>query len=360
MKKRLATALALLLAGAFMVAGFTPPCASAADKPEIRTSAQPCLHGMPLWYAEKANWLTNAPFTNKFMLFASGAPQVEALAADQWDVGAMGALPTMMASMRYGYKFIGISNDESETNDLWVRPDSPLLKNKGVNPKLPDVYGSPDDWKGRKVLATTVSTGHYALTATLAALGLKDTDVSLVHMEQGQAVTAFNAGEGDVIQLWAPFSYIAEAKGWKKVSSGHKAGVVILGGIGVRKDFAEKFPELVVDWLDVYMRGIEMMKTEPGKSVEPLLNYFTGYCGLELTRDQVEKEFKYRPLYDVNEQVRLLEDPAKTAAWMDGVARFMLTQGRITAKEYDRYVKSNYGIDPSFMKKLAERRAAAK
>ena len=87
-----------------------------------------------MWYAEKQGWLKDAPFTIKFMLFASGAPQTEALAADQWDVGAMGTVPTMMASMRYGYKLIGVSNEEGATNDLWVRPDSPLLKHKGALP----------------------------------------------------------------------------------------------------------------------------------------------------------------------------------------------------------------------------------
>ena len=340
--------------------GLLGTAAAAAEKPEVRTSAQPCLHGMPLWYAEKAGWLKDAPFKSTFMLFASGAPQVEALAASQWDVGAMGTVPTMMAGIRYGYKIIGISNDESETNDLWVRPDSPLLKNKGANPKYPNMYGTADDWKGKKVLATTVSTGHYALTASLNALGLKDSDVSIVHMEQGQAVTAFNAGEGDILQLWAPFSYVAEAKGWKKVSSGARAGAVIPGAIGVRKDFAEKYPDLVVDWLDLYMRGVEMMKTKPAESTQPLLSYFTDYCGLELTKEQVEMEFKYRPLFDVNEQIAALKDPAKAAAWMNGVAKFMLTQGRIKQAEYDGYVKVNYNIDPSFMEALAKRRAAKK
>lgn len=62
----------------------------------------------------------------------------------------MGTVPTMMASMRYGYKLIGISNEEGATNDLWVRPDSPLLRHKGVNPAYPDIYGAADDWKGRR------------------------------------------------------------------------------------------------------------------------------------------------------------------------------------------------------------------
>lgn len=338
----------------------TPSPASADDKPLVRTSAQPCMHGLPLWYAETYGLLKDAPFASEFVFFSSGAPQTEALAAAQWDCGAMGTVPTMMASMRYGYKLIGISNEESFTNDLWVRPDSPLLKTKGANPKYPDIYGTAADWKGKKILGPTVSTVHYALSATLKALGLSDSDVNFVHMELGQAMTAFNAGEGDIIALWAPQSYMAEARGWKKVSSGTAAGAVIVGGIGVRKEFAEEHPDQVLDWLDMYMRVVELEKKNPDKCYDPLLAYFNDYCGLELTRDMMEKEYKFRTLFDVNEQIAAMEDPAKLKTWLKGVATFMLEQGRITKKEYDSYVKANFNIDTSFMKKLAERRAAEK
>lgn len=334
--------------------------AFAADKPLVRTSAQPCLHGVELWYADQAGWLKDAPFKSEFILFPSGAPQTEALAADQWDVGAMGTVPTMMANLRYGYKIIGISNDESKTNDIWVRPDSPILKTKGANPDYPEIYGTAEDWKGKKILGPTVSTAHYPMSNTLRALGLSDKDVDIVHMELGQAMTAFKAGEGDAIMLWAPQSYMAEANGWKKVSSGDATKSPVVGAIGVRKEFAEKHPDLVVDWLDIYMRGLEKMKNQPAEMEKPLLDYFNEYCGLEITPEMVKKEFSERPLYDVTEQVEILEDPNKMGKWLNGVAQFMLEQGRITQKDFDRYVKSNYMIDPSFMKKLAERRAAEK
>ncbi|HWQ07698.1 MAG TPA: glycine betaine ABC transporter substrate-binding protein, partial [Holophaga sp.] len=275
----------------------------------------------------------------------------------EWDVGAIGTIPTMMASLRYGALLIGISNDESETNDLWVRPDSPLLKTKGANPKFPEILGTTEDWKGKRILATTVSTGHYALTSTLKALGLKDSDVKIVHMEQGQALAAFGAGEGDIIQLWAPSSYLAESKGWVKVSSGRRAGVMVPGGIVVRKEFAEKYPDLVQAWLEIYMGYVEKMKADPQGSLESLYAYFTDYCGLELGKDMVAKEFKLRPLFDVKEQVELLTDPDKAVKWMQGVAQFLLSQGRITQQEYDRYVKANCYVEPKFMKKLEEKQA---
>ena len=109
----------------------------------------------------------------------------------------------------------------------------------------------------------------------------------------------------------------------------------------------------------MYMRGVERMKNDSEKCVQPLLSYFNEYCGMEITEPMVRKEFTARPLFTVQEQIEAMENPQKLPKWINGVANFMKEQGRISQKEYDRYVKANYFIDPSFMKKLAEKRAAS-
>jgi ABC-type nitrate/sulfonate/bicarbonate transport system substrate-binding protein len=326
--------------------------ALAADKPMVRVSGQPTMHGMPTWEVMEQG-VKDLPIQLKFSLFPSGAPQVEALAAGEWDVGAIGTVPMMMSSIRFGALMIGISNNESETNDLWVRPDSPLLKTKGSNPKYPDLFGTTADWKGKKILCTTVSTGHYALSSTLKALGLTDKDVQIIQIEQGQAVAAFASGQGDILQMWAPFSYLAESRGWKKVSSGARAGVMIPGAIIVRKEYAEKNPEQVAQWLDLYMKMVAKMKTDPKWGTERLHKYFNEYAGVELSKEFVAKEFELRPLYTPDEQVGLLTDPDKAKAWMTAIAQFFVDQGRISKEEMDRYVKNNCFIDPKFMESVA-------
>jgi ABC-type nitrate/sulfonate/bicarbonate transport system substrate-binding protein len=323
----------------------------------VRTSIQPCLHGLPVWMAAEGNDAKSLPFELKHVLFPSGGPQIEALAAGASDIAVLGVPAALMANLRYGAIIIAVSNDESETNDLWVRPDSPLLKTKGAVASCPELYGKPEDWKGKKILTTTVSTGHYALAATLKVLGLTEKDVSVIHIEQGQAITAFESGQGDILQLWAPFDYIGEGKGWVKVSSGRRVGVTIPGAVIVTKEFAAKKPDLVVAWLDVYMRGIEKMKSDPQGTI-PLLDKFFKTAALKLPDGALEKEFQLRPLYSVGEEVELLSNPAKMPAWMAGVAQFFLDQKRISQAEMDKLAKANFFVEPAFMKKLAEQRAA--
>jgi ABC-type nitrate/sulfonate/bicarbonate transport system substrate-binding protein len=334
--------------------------AKAPDKlPLVRASHQPCMHALPTWMGMEKGWPKEHGIEIKYLFFPSGAPQIEAMAAGEWDVGAMGTVPALMAALRYGTYTIAISNDESETNDLWVRKDSPILKTKGYNPKFPDIYGTPNDWKGKTILTTTVSTGHYAVVATLKALGLTEKDVKIVNMEQSQALAAFESGQGDILQLWAPFDYIAEQKGFVKVSSGKRAGVVIPGAVVVRKEFADKNPELVVKWLDMYMRGIEYMKKEKADSIKFLGRYFRDYCGLKLDDGIAAKEFELRPLFDLDEQLKLF-DRSSGQSQVDKafaeLAQFFVDQGRIKPEEKDKVLSSGFATD-KFLKMLKEQRA---
>lgn len=326
----------------------------AADKPLVRMSGQPALHGFPMWIMMEEE--KDLPIKVKYSHFTSGAPQVEAMAAGEWDVGAIGTVPMMMASIRYGAVMIGVSNNESETNDLWVRPDSPILKTQGFNPKYPEIYGKPEDWKGKKILCTTVSTGHMAVSSTLKALGLTDKDVQIIQIEPGQAVAAFASGQGDILQSWAPFSYICEGRGWKKASSGRRAGVMIPGAIIARKEFVEKSPELVIQWLEQYMKIIAKEKADNKWGVDNLYKYFNDFCAVELPREMVAKEYELRPLYNAKEEVEIMKDPSKVKTWMTEIAQFFVDQGRISKEEMDRYVKANCFIEPRFMDAVAAKK----
>ncbi|RPJ35160.1 MAG: hypothetical protein EHM27_16840 [Deltaproteobacteria bacterium] len=114
-------------------------------------------------------------------------PQVEAGQAGEWDVGAIGTVPCLFAGVKYKQPLIAISNDESVTNNLMVRPDA-------FNTWLKD---PKKDLKGKTFLVSTISTGHYAVVAYLKKLGLTESDVKIVHMEQSAILSAFLSGQGD-------------------------------------------------------------------------------------------------------------------------------------------------------------------
>lgn len=78
--------------------------------------------------------------------------QLNALPAGEWVICGTGAVPGMMGNLRHDTYVIAIGNDESYTNAVLARPDSPIFKTKGYNKDYPDVYGHPNDVKGKPFL----------------------------------------------------------------------------------------------------------------------------------------------------------------------------------------------------------------
>lgn len=296
------------------------------ELPLVRASHQPCMHALPTILATHFGWWDEIGIRVSFHYFVSGMPQVEAGAAGEWDVGAVGSVPALFAGIKYKQPLIAISNDESVTNNLMVRPDA-------FNTWLKD---PKKDLKGKTFLVSTISTGHYAVVAYLKKIGLKESDVKIVHMEQSAILSAFLSGQGDVAQTWAPFNYMMEEKGMKVLSHGKEAGVVIPGAVVATKKFAEEKPELVAKWLEGYMRGIDFMIDNPREAAKHLGKYFREKCGINLSDEICLKEFELRPLFRTKQQIKMFERKGGKMStvdkWMDDLAQYFVDVKKIDKK----------------------------
>jgi ABC-type nitrate/sulfonate/bicarbonate transport system substrate-binding protein len=296
------------------------------ELPLVRASHQPCMHALPTILATNLGWWNEIGIKVTFHYFVSGMPQVEAGAAGEWDVGAIGTVPCLFAGIKYKQPLIAISNDESVTNNIMVRPDA-------FNTWLKD---PKKDLQGKTFLVSTISTGHYAVVAYLKKIGLKESDVKIVHMEQSAILSAFLSGQGDVAQTWAPFNYMMEEKGMKVLSHGKDAGVVIPGGVVATKKFADEKPELVAKWLEGYMRGIDFMIDNPRESAKHLGKYYREKCGINLSDEVCLKEFELRPLFRTKQQIKMYERKGGKMSvvdkWMDDLAQYFVDVKKIDKK----------------------------
>jgi NitT/TauT family transport system substrate-binding protein/sulfonate transport system substrate-binding protein len=341
--------LILLLIGVVLTVGCSKSSPAGISKDTLITvSMQPTFHGLPTYMAMQKGWDKTDGLKLETQLYLSGPPQNEALASNTWEVGAEGAVPGMLAAIRYGAYIIAVADDDSDANTLWARPNSSILKTKGLNPKFPDVYGSAATVKGKTILLTTASNGHYAVVATLKALGVSEQDVKLVHMEPPQILPALESGRGDIAQLWTPFDYAAEAKGFKEISSGKRAGINILCLVLATKKAFEENPEKVAKWLKVYMKGVAEMKANPTESTK-MLGAFYKENGVTLGDESLAQEFPRRTLYDTKEQLALFAKkngaPSQVEQWMSDLAGFFVQQGRITVVEKEKLMTGNYMND---------------
>ncbi len=336
--KKLILVSVFVLGALFVLGGFGP--ATAAEKLiKLNTCWMPEHETFIPWLAKQKGWDKAEGLDLNLLFFESGMAQLEALPAKAWVLGGTGGTPMVMGAARYGAKLIAIGNDESMTNVVMVRPDSPILKKQGFNPKHPKVFGSPELIKGKTVLVTTVSSAHFALSTWLKVFGLKDSDVVIKNMDQAQAVAAFESGIGDAVVLWAPHMYSGLKKGWKIAgdisSSGGGLPIVIIGD----KDFCEKNPETVAKFLKVFFKGVDYLKTTPIDQVVPLYQKFMkDWGGLDMSAEMCKQDIEMHPVFTLAEQVKMFNDniPEK---WEQGVLSFFTEQGRLKKEDADKVLK---------------------
>ncbi len=177
----------------------------------LRVGVMPSAVGAPVQYALEKGYFADEGIEVNVILFPSGAPINEAVAAKQLDVACSGA--ATIFSLASGTNKLIADVESSGGMGIWVRPDSPIMKTKGQIAQNPEIYGSVDALKGKKFLASLGTASQYNVLRYVERFGLKDTDIEIIHMDWGAAAQAFIAGEGDAIATFAPYSFQVIEKG---------------------------------------------------------------------------------------------------------------------------------------------------
>ncbi len=343
----------VLLSIVFVFAGLGAAFGQA--KPMVlNMSWQPEHESFVPWYAVQKGWDKEEGLEFKLHYFDSGMAQWEALPAGQWVLGGLGGVPMVVGAVRYGAYLLAIGNDESVTNAVLVRPDSPILKTKGFNKKHPHVYGKPELIKGKTILVTTVSSAHYAMSLWLRVFGLTDKDVVVKNMDQAQAVAAFEKGIGDMVVLWAPHMFTGMGKGWKVVSDVKAAGAALPIVLTGDKKFCDAHPDVVAKFLRIYFRGINVIKKEGVKILPEYKRFFKEWAGMDMSDAMLRQDFLMHPVFTYTEQLKLFAKPAKggdstVEAWQRAITEFFTEQGRFKPEERDKVLKTPY-ITDKFLK----------
>lgn len=217
--KMLACVLSMALFVVFSCAAF------AAGPVKLRTAWLDEHEAFLAWYAKEKGWDKDEGLDVEMLLFSSGMSQLNALPSGEWSLAGMGAVPAMMGALRYGTYTILVTNDESFTNSVLVRPDSPILKVKGYNKDYPDVYGSPDTVRGKTFLVTTMSSVHFALSHWLNVLGLKESDIVIKNIDQAQALRLLKTASATASACGRPTCSSGPTRAGKIVGTPNSCGV---------------------------------------------------------------------------------------------------------------------------------------
>ncbi|MGD8591333.1 MAG: ABC transporter substrate-binding protein [Gammaproteobacteria bacterium] len=268
----------------------------------------------------------DAKFEFDWKDYSSGSPITNQMLANKLDFGVMGDYPLIVN----GAKF----QETESLETLYVAGTGYNLNGSGnaiVVPVESDVY-TLSDLKGKSI---SVPVGSAAWGMTLKAMqdvGLSTEDVQIKN--QSPPVGAANIAQSkiDAHGDFCPWSEIMEFRGTgRKIFDGSEAGVPYLHGVVVRKDYADKYPEVVVAFMKAIITAGDWVREDPVRAATKLEDW-TG----------VEREVQY--LY-FSKGGTLTLDPTIKPQWKDALMfdhKVLVKEKSIPPLDFDKWIYDGY------------------
>lgn len=244
-------------------AGFAAEVVRAQEKPDVVKLG--FFGGPRPWIIGKALGMFEKDFGTKveWVQFGSGADALTAIASGQVDISRLGSTPTV-ASIARGLpiEMIAISGV--------IATSERLVAKEGINEVA--------DLKGKSIAYPPGSTAHYALMAALKVAGVSAGDVRLLALKPAEMLAAWQRGDIDAAFVWGPFSHqMEEAEGHEVLATEdlQKNGYYVWNDYVVRKEFGEKYPDIVVQFLRTFQKTMDMYKNDTDAMVKVIAEHLS-------------------------------------------------------------------------------------
>ena len=174
--------------------------------------------------------------------FDSGASVLRALASGDVQIGNIGSSPlAVAASQKLPIEVFLIASQLGSSEALVVKKE----------------IKSPQDLIGKRIAVPFISTTHYSLLASLKHWGIKPEQVKILNLQPPAIAAAWQRGDIDGAYVWAPVVNELAKQGKVLTDSAQVGqwGAPTLDVWVVRKDFAEKHPEIVAKFAKVTLES---------------------------------------------------------------------------------------------------------
>lgn len=273
---------------------------------------------------------------NKFSTFDAGADIIMALASGDVDFASLGSTASTIALARgVDLLVIAIEMDLGDNEALIVRKELQTIS----------------DLKGKKIAVPFGSTTHYHIMRVLKLYNIKKSELTVIDMGAMEAAGAFKGGLIDGAWTWDPgYTAMIEAGGHIMMASGTvgKMGYPTWNNIVVRKAFAEKYPNVVVNWLKAFLKTIDFYHKDPEEAAKIVAKRLGAKYE---TVKRIMKGFGF-PTAEEQLTSTWLGDPGQPSAVAKGLkehSNFLVDQKTLAKPlSLDKCIKI---IDTSFLKK---------
>jgi NitT/TauT family transport system substrate-binding protein len=201
------------------------------------------------------------------------------------------------------------------------------------------------DLKGMTIAVNQGSVSEWFLAQVLEKNGLKLGDVKEQNMKSGEAGAAFVAGRVDVAVTWEPWLSKAKARTDGRVLvSSKEYPDLIMDSFAFRKDFVQKYPDTVKDFMKAYYDAYDWMqqnKTEALKVIGDAVQEKPEDVTADLSTMTVFDLSKGKEVMGTNSNHGKIYDNVKAAA------EFWKAQGKV-----DKVVSPSDAVNPDFINTL--------
>ncbi|MBD9417554.1 taurine ABC transporter substrate-binding protein [Pseudomonas sp. PDM16] len=184
--------------------------------------------------------------------FDGGAEVITAVASGDVQIGYVGSSPLAAAATRQlPVQTFLIATQIGAAEALVARDGSKISK--------------PEDLIGKKVAVPFVSTGHYSLLAALKHWNIDPAKVQVLNLAPPAIISAWKRGDIDATYVWDPALGVAKENGKVLITSGElsELGAPTFDAWIVRKDFAQKHPEVVRAFAKVTLDAYADYRKDP-------------------------------------------------------------------------------------------------
>jgi len=201
------------------------------------------------------------------------------------------------------------------------------------------------DLKGKTVGVNQGSVSEWFLAQVLEKNGLHLSDVKEQNMTSGAAGAAFVASKLDVAVTWEPWLSKAKARtdGHVLVSSKQYPDL-IMDSFAFRKDFIQKYPDTVKDFMKAYYDAFTWMQANQTEALKVIGD------AVQESPSDVSADLSTMTLFDLTTGKQVIGTSSSHGKIYDNVkaaADFWKAQGKI-----DTAVNPSDAVDPSFINSL--------
>ncbi len=209
--------------------------------------------------------------------FTSGPPVTNGMIANKLQIGMMGDYPLLVN----GAIFQNSNDTKSELIAIIAYNADGAGNGVVVGKNSP--YYRLSDLKGKNISVPFGSAAHGMLLKAMQDRGWKDDFWHLSNQSPEVGTTNLQEGKIDAHADFVPFAELLPYRGFaRKIFDGAETRVPTMHGIVVRKDFADKYPEVVVAYLKALLDANEWVREHPQLAAEKIQDW-----------TKIEKEVAY-------------------------------------------------------------------